>query len=54
MLTMDTAVVKLTETLDNLNDMFSTQNKRNLTLALSNLKNTLEGFEELSKTLNSF
>ncbi|PCI96538.1 MAG: hypothetical protein COB15_09810 [Flavobacteriales bacterium] len=53
MLTMDTAVVKLTETLDNLNDMFSTQNKRNLTLALSNLKNTLEGFEELSKTLNS-
>jgi phospholipid/cholesterol/gamma-HCH transport system substrate-binding protein len=53
MMSMDTAVVKLTTTLDNLNDMFSAQNKRNLTLALSNLKNTLAGFEELSGTLNS-
>ncbi|PCJ25279.1 MAG: ABC transporter substrate-binding protein [Flavobacteriales bacterium] len=52
MLTMDTAVVKLTETLDNLNGMFTNQNKRNLSLTLSNLKTTLEGFDELSKTLN--
>lgn len=53
MLSMDTAVVKLTETLDNLNGMFTNQNKKNLSLALSNLKSTLEGFSELSKTLNS-
>ncbi len=52
-LAMDTAVVKLTETLNNINGMFTDQNKRNLTLALSNLKSTLEGFDELSKTLNS-
>jgi phospholipid/cholesterol/gamma-HCH transport system substrate-binding protein len=53
MMSMDTTVAKLTTTLDNLNDMFSAQNKRNLTLALSNLKNTLAGFEELSGTLNT-
>jgi len=52
MLTMDTAVVTLTKTLENLNGMFTDQNKRNLSLALSNLKTTLEGFNELSKTLN--
>ncbi|MGB0886741.1 MAG: MlaD family protein [Vicingaceae bacterium] len=52
MLTMDTAVVKLTETLENLNGMFTKQNKRNLTLALANLKTTLEGYEELSRSLN--
>lgn len=53
MMSMDTTVEKLTTTLDHLNDMFSAQNKRNLTLALSNLKNTLAGFEELSGTLNA-
>lgn len=53
MMSMDTTVAKLTTTLDHLNDMFSAQNKRNLTLALSNLKNTLAGFEELSGTLNT-
>jgi phospholipid/cholesterol/gamma-HCH transport system substrate-binding protein len=53
MMTMDTAVVKLTITLESLNDMFTDQNKRNLSMALANLKNTLEGFNELSKTLNS-
>lgn len=53
MISLDTAVIKLTTTLENLNEMFSTQNKRNLTLALANLKTTLEGFDELSRTLNS-
>lgn len=53
MMTMDTAVVKLTITLESLNGMFTDQNKRNLSLALSNLKNTLDGFNELSRTLNS-
>ncbi len=53
MISMDTAVFKLTTTLENLNGIFSAQNKRNLTLALSNLKNTLDGFDELSRTLNS-
>jgi phospholipid/cholesterol/gamma-HCH transport system substrate-binding protein len=53
MLTMDTAVVKLTATLENINEMFTVQNKRNLALALNNLKTTLEGFDELSRTLNS-
>jgi len=53
MISMDTAVVKLTETLENLNGMFTEQNKRNLSLALSNLKTTLEGFDDLSRTLNS-
>ncbi|MGB0888267.1 MAG: MlaD family protein [Vicingaceae bacterium] len=52
MLTMDTAVVALTETLGNLNGMFTEQNKRNLSSALANLKTTLAGFEELSNTLN--
>jgi len=52
MLTMDTAVVKLTTTLENINGMFTNQNKRNLALALANLKTTLEGFEELSRSLN--
>ena len=52
MLTMDTAVIKLTATLENINGMFTNQNKRNLSLALANLKTTLEGFEELSKSLN--
>jgi phospholipid/cholesterol/gamma-HCH transport system substrate-binding protein len=33
--------------------MFSAQNKMNLTLALANLKTTLEGFDELSRTLNA-
>jgi phospholipid/cholesterol/gamma-HCH transport system substrate-binding protein len=53
MISLDTAVIKLTTTLENLNEMFSTQNKRNLTLALANLKTTLEGFDELSRTLNA-
>ncbi|MBL4594641.1 MAG: MCE family protein [Flavobacteriales bacterium] len=53
MITMDTAVVKLTETLNNLNGMFTEQNKKNLSLALSNLKSTLQGFDELAKTLNT-
>ena len=53
MMSMDTAIAKLTTTLENLNEVFSTQNKRNLTLALSNLKNTLAGFDELSSTLNT-
>mgnify|MGYP001422585893 CR=1 FL=1 len=53
MISLDTAVIKLTTTLENLNEMFSNQNKRNLTLALANLKTTLEGFDELSRTLNS-
>ena len=53
MLSMDTAVIKLTETLENLNNMFSAQNKRNLSQALTNLKTTLESFDALSKNLNS-
>ena len=53
MLTMDTAVIKLTETLDNINGMFSTQNKRNLSQALANLKITLESFDALAKNMNS-
>ena len=53
MISMDTAVVKLTKTLESLNEMFSAQNKMNLTLALANLKTTLEGFDELSRTLNA-
>jgi phospholipid/cholesterol/gamma-HCH transport system substrate-binding protein len=53
MISLDTAVIKLTTTLENLNEMFSNQNKRNLTLALANLKTTLEGFDELSRTLNA-
>ena len=52
MLTMDTAVIKLTSTLENINGMFTNQNKRNLSLALANLKTTLEGFEVLSMSLN--
>lgn len=52
MLTMDTAVVELTETLGSFNEMFTNQNKRNLSLALANLKTTLEGYEELSRSLN--
>ena len=53
MLNMDTAVVKLTQTLDNINGMFTEKNKRNLTLALVNLNTTIQSFDQLSKNLNS-
>jgi phospholipid/cholesterol/gamma-HCH transport system substrate-binding protein len=52
MMSMDTAVVKLTATLENINGIFTKQNKRNLSLALANLKNTLEAFDLVSVTLN--
>ncbi len=53
MMSMDTAVIKLTETLDNLNGMFTPQNKRNLSQALAGLKTTLESFDALAKNFNS-
>ncbi|MBL4669454.1 MAG: MCE family protein [Flavobacteriales bacterium] len=53
MLTMDTAVVKLTETLENLNGMFTERNKRNFSLAITNLNSTMEEFQGLAKTMNS-
>ncbi len=53
MLTMDTAVIKLTETLDNLNEMFNDRNKRNLSQALANLKTTIESFDLLAKNISS-
>lgn len=53
MLTMDTAVIKLTETLDNINGMFTERNKKNLRLALANLNTTIQDFDVLTKTLNS-
>jgi phospholipid/cholesterol/gamma-HCH transport system substrate-binding protein len=52
MLNMDTAVVKLTATLENINGMFTAQNKRNFTQLLTNLKKAIEGFDEVSITLN--
>lgn len=53
MLSLDTAVVGLNHTLDNLNDMFSEKNKRNLTNALASLKTTIESFDALANNMNS-
>ena len=52
MLTMDTAIIKLTTTLESINGMFTQQNKRNLAAALVNLNTTLKSFEELSSSLS--
>ncbi|MDB4533266.1 MlaD family protein [Vicingaceae bacterium] len=52
MTSMDTAVTKMTSTLENINGMFTTQNKRNFSQALANLKTALEGFDQMSITLN--
>jgi phospholipid/cholesterol/gamma-HCH transport system substrate-binding protein len=53
LITVDTAILKLSLTLDNLNEMFNDRNKRNLTLALSNLKNSIESYDDLAKTLDA-
>ncbi len=53
MLNMDTAVIKLTETLENINDIFREKNKRNLTSAIENLRTSVENFDVLVKNLNS-
>jgi phospholipid/cholesterol/gamma-HCH transport system substrate-binding protein len=53
MLSMDTAVIKLTETLNNINGMFTDRNRNNLRLALANLSTTIQDFDILAKTLNS-
>ncbi len=52
MLSLDTAVGEFNKTLDNLNGVFNDRNKRNLSQALASLKTTIEGFDQLSKTLN--
>ncbi len=52
MISMDTAVTKMTSTLANINGMFTVANKRNFSQALANLKTALEGFDEISVTLN--
>jgi phospholipid/cholesterol/gamma-HCH transport system substrate-binding protein len=53
MTSLDTAVIGLNKTLDNLNEVFNERNKRNLTLAISNLKTTVESFDLLAKNMNS-
>lgn len=53
MLSLDTAVIGLNKTLENLNGVFSERNKNNLTLAIANLKTTVESFDVLAKNMNS-
>ncbi len=53
MMSLDTAVIGLNKTLENLNDIFSDRNKKNLTLAIANLKTTVESFDVLAKNMNS-
>ena len=52
MLSLDTAVGKFNNTLDNLNEVFNDRNQRNLSQALAKLNTTIEGFNQLSNTLN--
>lgn len=53
MISLDTAVIELNNTLINLNEMFSDKNKKNLTIALANLKTTIESFNALANNMNS-
>lgn len=53
MVSMDSAVFKLKQTLDNFNNVFDDQNQRNLKLSLANLKNTLTKFEEVATNANT-
>lgn len=53
MLSLDTAVIGLNKTLENLNGVFSDRNKKNLTVAIANLKTTVESFDALAKNMNS-
>lgn len=53
MLSLDTAVVGLNQTLENLNGVFSERNKKNLTVAIANLKTTIESFDVLAKNMNN-
>ncbi len=52
MQSMDSAIVVFRKTMENMNEVFNERNKRTLTLALANLKITIESFDLLSKNLN--
>lgn len=53
MISLDTAVIQLNSTLENLNEVFNDRNKRNLTAAISNLNTTVQSFDLLAKNMNS-
>jgi len=52
MLTMDTAIIFFNKTINSINKVFDDRNRRNLSLALANLKNTVESFDVLAKNMN--
>ncbi|MDF1673598.1 MAG: MlaD family protein [Vicingaceae bacterium] len=52
MMSLDTAVIGLNKTLENLNGVFNDRNKKNITLAIANLKTTVESFDVLAKNMN--
>ena len=52
MLTMDTAIISFNKTINSINKVFDDRNRRNLSLALANLKNTVESFDVLAKNMN--
>ncbi|MCO6500901.1 MAG: MCE family protein [Vicingus serpentipes] len=52
MLSMDTAIISFNKTIISINQIFDDRNRRNLSLALANLKTAVESFDILAKNMN--
>jgi len=53
MVSMDSAINTFNKTLVNLDELFNERNKRNLSLAIANLKTTIESFNTVAINFNS-
>ena len=53
MLSMDSAIVEFKTTMQNLNGVLNEKNQRNISLAIANLKTTIESFDNLANNFNS-